>query len=115
MENWLITVDNNIYRKTVLRKYNDATVALEEFRSMYMKEILGRNQFGSFTCYNELECYGDDIIDAIHHTPREKYTYHSLENLDLDTWEFSNIDNKKLYTSFIKFVANSDAYCKKYK
>jgi hypothetical protein len=115
MDKWLITHyqdanNDEIYRKMVLQTYNDSQIALEEFRAMYMKQILKRNIFNSFNWDAELECYGPDIIDAIHHTPKKRYSYYLLENLEIDTWEFNKKENQELYLNFLKFIEESNVF-----
>lgn len=117
MDLWVITKnsreENDLYTKTVLKNFFDEHIALEEFRSMYMKEILKNNRFTQLSWDVELECYGPDIIDAIHHTPKKKISYYIRESInDVNTWTFIKIANQELYQQFLKFIKDSDDYSK---
>ena len=107
---WLITcpvwTDDDIGKKRVLKCFDKEDIALEAFHCMYMKEILGRNVFGSFTWEKELECY-NSIIDAVHHTPIKKYFGTPLrQDVELN-WTFSNAENTKLHKQFLHFLKSS--------
>jgi hypothetical protein len=119
MNLWVITKisrdDSEFNTKIVLKNFFDEQIALEEFRSMYMKEILKNNRFTQLAWDIELECYGPDIIDAIHHTPKKKFSYYVRESInDVNTWTFTKNSNQELHEQFLKFIKDSDDYSKKH-
>ena len=109
MTKWVITQTTKEERdcfskKTVLYSFTDEKTALEEYRSMYMNEILKRNVFNSFDWDIELEYYSDDIIAAIQHTPKKTYLCTNSE-----CWTFESDSNKKIHQDFLQFVQDSRA------
>jgi hypothetical protein len=109
MAKWVITQTTKeecdcFSKKTVLYNFTDEKTALEEYRSMYMNEILKRNVFNSFDWDIELEYYSDDIIAAIQHTPKKTYLCTNSE-----CWTFESDSNKKIHQDFLQFVQDSRA------
>ena len=108
MSIWVITHyvfgPDSIGRKIILKCVDNESIALEAFRSMYMKEFMNDHTSISLHLYwnKQLECYNTtNIIDAIQHTPIKKYTIKYSPNDMKDTWTFTNPKHIDLYKRFL--------------